>query len=142
MVRPFNVAGPRQKVDGGFVLPRFLAQARAGKPLTVYRPGTQRRAFTHVADIVDGLVLAYEKGRRSEIYNLGNPANTCSIRELAEEVVALVGGTIDIVDPVALHGPAFREAPDKIPNADKARRELGWEPIRDRATVIRDAAHA
>ena len=55
IIRPFNVAGPRQREEGGFVLPRFIRQAKAGEPLTVYTPGTQRRAFTHVLDIVDGV---------------------------------------------------------------------------------------
>jgi nucleoside-diphosphate-sugar epimerase len=140
IVRPFNVAGPRQSAEGGFVLPRFVAQARAGVPLTVYQPGSQRRAFTHVLDVVDGLVRALELGRSGEVYNLGNAANSTSILDLAREVIALVGSTspIEIVDPKTLHGPAFREAPDKLPNADKARRELGWIPTRDRATTIRD----
>ncbi|HEY6012837.1 MAG TPA: NAD-dependent epimerase/dehydratase family protein, partial [Candidatus Limnocylindrales bacterium] len=57
IARPFNVAGPGQLGDGGFVLPRFISQALAGEPLTVYPPGTQLRAFTHVDDVVDGLLL-------------------------------------------------------------------------------------
>lgn len=138
-IRPFNVAGPRQKAEGGFVLPRFVAQALSGRALTVYAPGTQRRAFTHVADIVDGLMRAYEYGAPGEVYNLGNADNACSIGTLAAEVIALAGsGTIEIVDPRTLHGSAFREAPDKLPNAGKAMRELGWVPTRSREQTILD----
>ncbi len=145
IVRPFNVAGPRQREEGGFVLPRFIRQARNGEPLTVYQPGSQRRAFTHVLDIVDGLVRAATLGRPGEVYNLGNPANECSIAQLAHEVHGALGipaenRRIDIVDPTTLWGPAFREAPDKVPDISKARRELGWEPRRDRREVIEDAA--
>jgi len=143
IIRPFNVAGPRQREEGGFVLPRFIRQAKTGEPLTVYTPGTQRRAFTHVLDIVDGIVRAGTVGQPGGVYNLGNPANECSIWELAEEVCRLVGGVdarIAVVDPVTLWGAAFREAPDKVPDATKARTELGWEPTRTRKQVIEDAA--
>jgi nucleoside-diphosphate-sugar epimerase len=47
-------------------------------PLTVYQPGTQRRAFTHVLDIVDGLIRP-RAGTAGEVYNLGNPANAMTI---------------------------------------------------------------
>ncbi|MEM7054178.1 MAG: winged helix-turn-helix domain-containing protein, partial [Pseudomonadota bacterium] len=48
IVRPFNVAGPLQRADKGFVMPRFIAQARADAPLTVYGDGAQRRAFLKI----------------------------------------------------------------------------------------------
>lgn len=142
VVRPFNVAGPRQQEQGGFVLPRFVRQAKAGEPLTVYTPGTQRRAFTHVLDIVDGIVRVGEQGRPGSVWNLGSPANECSIAELALEVVATLGSRsrIEVVDPTELWGPAFREAPDKVPDITRARTLLGWEPARDRRQVILDAA--
>lgn len=139
IVRPFNVAGPRQLPDGGFVLPRFVQQALAGRPLTLYLPGSQRRSLTHVEDVVDGLIAAYRVGIAGEVYNLGNPDNACTIRQLAGEVLAAVGpGLIEMVDPVTIHGPSFREAPDKLPNADKAWHALGWIPKHDRASIIAD----
>lgn len=141
IVRPFNVAGPRQRVDGGFVLPRFIGQALAGEPLTVYRPGTQRRAFTHVLDIAEGILLAAMRGTPGRVYNLGNPANECDILTLAREVLEVTGSAspIEVVDPVDLWGPAFREAPDKVPDAGRGALELGWYPKRDRMRTIRDA---
>lgn len=142
IIRPFNVAGPRQKPDGGFVLPRFIDQARRGKPLTVYTPGTQRRAFTHVLDIVDGIVRAAERGWPGDIYNLGNPENECDVATLAAEVLQVLGvaGKLEVVDPVAIWGPEFAEAPDKVPDIDHAFRVLGWVPTRSRRQVIEDAA--
>lgn len=141
IARPFNVAGPGQQPVGGFVLPRFIDQALAGEPLTVYAPGTQLRAFTHVDDVVDGLLLIAEKGKPGEVYNLGNRANLCSIAQLADEVIEATGSRseVAIVDPVTLHGPAFREAREKFPNGAKAARDLGWTPYRDRAQIIADA---
>jgi UDP-glucose 4-epimerase len=141
IVRPFNVAGPGQRVDGGFVLPRFIEQAKRREPLTVYRPGTQRRAFTHVKDITEGLLAVLWRGRAGETYNLGNLDNACSILDLALEVNELTGNTAGytIVDPVDLHGPDFREAPEKLPDARKAITELTWNPMLDRRRTILDA---
>lgn len=139
IIRPFNVAGPRQSPNGGFVLPRFVQQALTGQPVTVYAPGTQRRALTHVLDIVDGIWLAWRKGTPNRDYNLGNPANTCSMTQLAHEVVYVCGqGDVVVVDPVGLHGDGFREAAEKFPDAHRAATELGWSPTRSRADIIRD----
>jgi UDP-glucose 4-epimerase len=142
IIRPFNVAGPRQREEGGFVLPRFIRQAKAGEPLTVYQPGSQRRAFTHVVEVADAIRRAGTLGKPGQVYNIGNPANACSIARLAEEVVDALGSssTVKVVDPVTLWGPAFAEAPDKLPTIDKAVKELGWEPRLTRRQVILDAA--
>lgn len=139
IVRPFNVAGPRQRADGGFVIPRFVGQALRGEPLTIYGDGTQVRAFTHVEDIVDGLLLAMEKGRSGEVYNLGNPDNITTINGLAELVqnkVSMVD--VNYVDPRALHGSLFAEAANKFPNAAKAVDELGWQPQYSLTKIVRD----
>jgi UDP-glucose 4-epimerase len=142
IVRPFNVAGPRQSGKGGFVLPRFLTQAVAGEPLTVYGDGSMIRAFTHVADIAEGLMAVMERGRSGEAYNLGNPANKTTILDLARRVVRLTGSRSEIrfVDPKTLFGPLFEEANDKYPDADRSINELGWLPKHDLDQIIRDTA--
>lgn len=141
IIRPFNVAGPRQQTRGGFVIPRFIDQAMRGIPLTVYVPGTQQRAFTHVLDIVDGIRLAMINVEGRQVFNLGNPLNVCTIEQLAAEVIEEVGrgGSIEMTDPTALWGSRFREAPDKIPDPALAIEKLQWHPTRDRATIIREA---
>ena len=139
IVRPFNVAGPRQLPDGGFVLPRFIEAGLEGLPLTVYGDGSAVRAFTHVEDIARGIYLAGIQGTNGSIYNLGNEANACSIATLAAEVAAVLDAEITNVDPVELHGSAFREAPDKVPLTARAYSGLGWSPKHDRARVIADA---
>jgi nucleoside-diphosphate-sugar epimerase len=142
IIRPFNVAGPRQRAEGGFVLPRFLEQAQTGKPLTVYGDGSATRAFTHVADIVDGIIRAATQGIPGGVYNLGNPDNACTIAQLAADVIAITKSEsgIEYVDPVALWGEGFREAPDKVPDITRARAKLGWNPTLTREQIIRDAA--
>lgn len=130
IVRPFNCAGPRQSGKGGFVLPRFINQALAGEPITVYNDGKMIRAFTHIKDIVDGIILVMTRGARGEVYNIGNPANKISIIKLAERVIRLTRSksAISHVDPKVLFGPLFEEANDKYPDSDRATHELGWHP--------------
>jgi nucleoside-diphosphate-sugar epimerase len=147
IVRPFNVAGPRQSALGGFVLPRFIEQALVGKPITVYGDGQMVRAFTHARDIVDGVIRVMRRGRQGEAYNIGNPANKTTILDLARKVVQVVGSEspITFVDPKTLWGPLFEEANDKYPDAERAMKELDWYPrygleytIQETADYIRE----
>lgn len=141
IVRPFNVAGPRQSARGGFVTPRFVAQASLGEPLTVYTPGTQVRAMTHVADEVDGIVRVGEAGEPGAVYNVGNPANRTTMLDYARLVIETVGGgSIEVVDPHDLWGPEFAEAPDKYPAASDAMAALGWRPSRSLRDIVADVA--
>lgn len=140
IIRPFNVAGPRQSERGGFVLPRFLRQAKSGQAMTVYRPGTQRRAFTHVIEIASGIYEAMRRGRTKAVYNLGNPANEMTILDLALRVRNALdsASAIEIIDPVSLHGTSFAEAPDKIPDIGLAQADLGFYPVMGVDAVIAD----
>lgn len=141
IVRPFNVAGPRQSGAGGFVTPRFILQAITNTPLTVFDGGHQVRAFTHVADIVDGLIRVMDYIKRNDagephIFNIGNPANKTTILELAQMVIEETGTTAGIRHTTgrAVYGDRYAEAADKYPSAEKAAVLLGWEPeysIRD-----------
>lgn len=130
IVRPFNVAGPRQSPRGGFVLPRFVQQAHRGLPLTVFGDGRALRAFTHVEDMAWGIILAMRRGKIGEAYNVGNPVNKTNILNLAKAVVRVLKSDSEItfVDPTIIYGPTYREASDKFPDAEKAKKELGWEP--------------
>jgi len=141
VVRPFNVAGPRQAIEGGFVLPRFIKQALAGEPITVYGDGKMVRAFTHVQDIADGIIRTMRYGCKGQAYNIGNPANKITILELAERVVRAIGGKsqITFVDPKTLWGPLFEEANDKYPDADRAIRELKWHPRYDLDDIVQQS---
>jgi nucleoside-diphosphate-sugar epimerase len=140
IVRPFNVAGPYQNPAGGFVLPRFIRQAHRDQALTVYGEGEDIRAFTHVADLADGLLAAFDHGASGEVYNLGNIANKISIKAFAEAIIRIIGkGAITYVEPKQLHGTAFAGASNKFPDARKANRELKWYPSRGIDSIIREA---
>lgn len=80
----YNVYGPREISTGAYatVIGIFKEQYKNGKSLTVVKPGTQKRNFTHVDDIVEGLVAVGEKGEGDE-YGLG-AEKSYSILEIAK----------------------------------------------------------
>lgn len=114
----YNVYGPRERSDtqSGTLIAIFAEQYAQGRALTVRRPGTQRRNFTHVADIVDGLVRVGERGSGDE-YGLGHP-DSYSI----EEVAKLFGGEIEYLE----ERPGNRMTSGV--DCNRARLELGWTP--------------
>jgi UDP-glucose 4-epimerase len=139
IIRPFNIAGPGQRADGGFVIPRFVNQALDDDYITVYHPGSQVRSFTHIDDFIDGVIAVSNKGRRGHTYNLGNPYNKVTMFSLARQVRTLVGkGKVAIVYPSDLHGHEFTEAKDKIPESNKAMTELGWAPSKHVFDIVGD----
>lgn len=142
IVRPFNVTGKYQLPDGGFVLPRFVEQALANKDITVYYSGQQLRAFTWVKDIVHGIYLTSVAPENlwNQEWNIGNELNEQTILYLAEKVKQLTNSESKIIhiDPKDLHGPLFSEAPEKIPNSEKIKNQLGWKPTKYVDEVIQE----
>ena len=134
IVRPFNIAGPRQQPDGGFVLPRFVVAALTGQPLTVFGNGTQERAFTDVRDVCEAIVKIAFSELRNEIWNIGNDNNRVSIGLLAKYVVEEVkkrypdkDPEVINIDPREIHGSLFSEVADKLPYVMKIKRLIGWK---------------
>ena len=115
----YNAFGPRERGDGkyGTVIAKFEQQFRRGEPLTVVRPGTQRRAFTYVTDLARGIVLVGARGK-GDGYALGQ-TKTHSILEIAKAF----GGKVKLVSGY----PGRAEAKN---DARKAR-ALGWKPTLD-----------
>lgn len=88
----YNVYGPGERAGQyGTVIEIFRQKHLRGEPITVVSPGTQKRNFTHVADIVNGLILVGEKGEGDE-YGLGDDREY-SILEIAK----LFGGPIEML---------------------------------------------
>jgi len=145
VIRPFNVAGARQSRSAGFVMPTFVQQALAGRPLTVFATGDQVRAFTSASDLSRFLTDHMDDALAGPdaIYNIGNPRNATTIWDLAERVVALLASSSPIVhaDARTIHGPGYEEAEsfEKVPLLDAAR-SLGWEPVADLDTLILQTA--
>ena len=90
IIRFFNTYGPRMRGGEfyGRVIDRFIQQALAGVPITVYGNGTQTRSFTYVSDSAEALFALIKSGKEGEVYNVGNDKETTVI-ELARHVKKL-----------------------------------------------------
>jgi UDP-glucose 4-epimerase len=130
VVRLFNTVGPRQTGRYGMVLPRFVEQALAGEPITVYGDGTQSRSFSHVRDVVGALAsLAETTAARGRIFNVGNDREV-SIGELAERVRRAAGSESPIVRiPYEdAYEEGFEDMPRRVPDLSRLRSLIGYEP--------------
>lgn len=125
-VRPFNIYGPRQVGMGA--IHHFIRQALAGEDITVHNDGSQIRSWCYIDDIVDGVFLALTKEEAvGHTFNIGNPRSTLTIYNLAREIVRLSGSTSTIRFVPWNH----TDVELRIPNIDKARSLLGFEPTID-----------
>ncbi|MEU3601282.1 NAD-dependent epimerase/dehydratase family protein [Streptomyces sp. NPDC006798] len=139
IVRLFNTVGPRQSGRYGMVVPRFVQQALAGEPITVFGDGQQVRCFCHVLDVVPALpALLADEGAHGTVYNLGNPEQT-SIGELAERVRAATGSRSPIVKVPyeEAYGPGFEDMERRVPDCTRAFERIGFRPTRSLDTILR-----
>ncbi len=130
IARLFNTVGPRQTGAYGMVIPRFVSQALANEPMTVYGDGTQTRTFTYVKDVVDALMaLMDHKDTLGEVINIGG-TEEISIFNLAEKIKALTGSdsAIEFIPYKKAFGEDFEDMQRRVPGIDKIRRLIGFEP--------------
>lgn len=145
VIRPFNVAGSRQSKAGGFVMPTFVQQALSGQPITVFGTGEQVRSFTATSDLSRFLTNFWDDALESEahVYNIGNPANSTTVRKLAERVKTLLNSDSEIVhmDGKEVYGPMYMEAESfvKVPVLGAAL-DLGWTAQVDLDNLILETA--
>ena len=130
IVRLFNTVGPRQTGMYGMVIPNFVRQALTGQDITVYGDGSQRRCFTHVSDVVGGLIgLVENPAAVGEVYNIGNNQEI-TILELAERIKALTNSDSRIVfkSYEEAYGEGFEDMMRRVPDISKVNRAIGYEP--------------
>lgn len=130
IARLFNTVGPRQTGRYGMVLPRFIAAARAGRPLRVFGDGAQTRCFCYVLDTVEALVrLQRCPAARGEVFNVGS-TDEVTIRALAEQVVAAVGSDspLEFVPYTEAYGPGFQDMLRRRPVVDKLVAAVAFRP--------------
>jgi UDP-glucuronate decarboxylase len=126
IARIFNTYGPRLRAEGAYgrAVSRFITQALAGKPLTVYGDGMQTRSFCYITDTATGLLLFLaNEGARGEVVNVGN-SEEVTILELAQRIRRLANSTSSITFYPLPKDDAKRRCPDM----DRAQRLLGWKP--------------
>ncbi|HSL99913.1 MAG TPA: bifunctional UDP-4-keto-pentose/UDP-xylose synthase [Candidatus Limnocylindria bacterium] len=147
LFRPFNWVGPRldsletAKEGSSRVVTQFIAELFMGHPIRLVDGGRQRRCFTYVDDGISGLmkILANRNGcAAGKIFNLGNPANDCSIRDLAQILGELFSRhpagkgkkqpEIVEVNARQYYGEGYQDIQTRTPSIARAREALGWEP--------------
>jgi nucleoside-diphosphate-sugar epimerase len=133
-IRPFNIYGPRQVGEGAVQI--FAALALRNEPITVHNDGSQLRAWCYIDDFVDGLLRCL--GTREaigEVFNIGNPVDTVSVRALAQRIIRLAGSRSEIV--FAPFRPTGSSKGDpgsdgevrvRVPSIEKAEKILGFRP--------------
>jgi nucleoside-diphosphate-sugar epimerase len=148
LFRPFNWIGSgldsifTPKPGSSRVVTNFLGRIVRGEPLQLVDGGSQKRAFSDIADGVDALVRIIDNPNgvaSGRIFNIGNPANHFSIRQLAEMMLAMAAeypeyeagakrsGIVDI-SAQDYYGTGYQDVPDRLPKITATVNDLGWKP--------------
>jgi nucleoside-diphosphate-sugar epimerase len=148
LFRPFNWIGAgldsinTAKEGSSRVITQFLGHIVRGEPIKLVDGGTQKRAFTYIDDGIDALLRIVDnpKGVASgQIYNIGNPANNYSVRELAHMMLDLArtfpeyretADRVEIVETTAdaYYGKGYQDVQNRVPMIDNTRADLDWTP--------------
>jgi len=156
LFRPFNWIGSgldslhSQKEGSSRVVTQFLGHIARGEDIQLVDGGLQRRSFTDVADGISALVRIIENRNGiadGKIYNIGNPENDLSIRELAELMLEMSFGypeyeagarQVRIVEVTSddYYGKGYQDIKSRVPYIDNTREELDWAPQIDVKTAL------
>jgi len=156
LFRPFNWIGPKldnilePKEGSSRVLTQFIGNILRGKDILLVDGGAQRRSFTYIDDGIDALIRIIEnKDSQAEgrIFNIGNPRNDMSIRELAETLISLIKTYpkyAKLAENVKLltvrskeyYGEGYQDIQTRVPSVKNAERYLGWKPSTDLKTAL------
>src|SRR5438309_6106187 len=162
LFRPFNWIGAgldsisTPKEGSSRVVTQFFGHIVRGERIQLVDGGKQKRAFTYIEDGIDALmaVIANRGGIASgKIYNIGNPRNNLSVRELATAMVDLAleypeyrdaARKVRIVRTSAerYYGRGYQDMQNRVPNIAATQRDLGWRPrvgMKDALRYIYDA---
>jgi nucleoside-diphosphate-sugar epimerase len=157
LFRPFNWIGPgldrmtTPKEGSSRVLTQFLGNIVRGENIQLVDGGTQRRCFTFISEGIDCLmrIIANPGGiATGKIYNVGNPRNDLSVRELAELMLS-VARTVDAYKDTAArvklvevsaeryYGAGYQDVRSRVPWIENTTAELGWTPSIDMPAAVR-----
>ena len=148
LFRPFNWIGPRldslyaAKEGSSRVVTQFIAELLMKRPIALVDGGHQKRCFTYVDDGISALMKILENKNdvcKSEIINIGNPDNECSVKELANILKNLfmahpahkndkVYSDIIETSAASYYGKGYQDIYSRKPSIEKARKLLDWNP--------------
>jgi nucleoside-diphosphate-sugar epimerase len=157
LFRPFNWIGSgldnihTAKEGSSRVITQFLGHIVRGEPIKLVDGGGQKRAFTYIDDGIDALmrIIENKNGKASgQIYNIGNPANNFSVRELAEMMLKLAATypeyrarakKVKLVETTsaAYYGKGYQDVQNRVPRIDNTTKDLGWKPKVKMADALR-----
>jgi len=157
LFRPFNWIGPKldnilePKEGSSRVLTQFIGNILRGKDIQLVDGGSQRRSFTYIDDGIDALMRIIENKKGcadSKIFNIGNPQNDMSIKELAELLMKLIKeypAYAKIADTVRIvtvssgdyYGKGYQDIQTRVPSIRNAEQCLGWKPTTDLTTALK-----
>lgn len=146
--RPFNWFGPNlddissSGKGSARVVTQFLGHLLRGEPIYLVDGGQQRRCFTYIDDCIDALMkILHNPGgvANHRIFNIGNPNNDLSIRELALSIVSVLAkfpgwqrvletNDLQIESGSDYYGQGYQDVNARRPDITLARTLLGWEP--------------
>lgn len=136
IVRPFNNYGPGLKLSDRRVIPDFARDIIAGRDIVMLSDGAPTRTFCYASDAVVGYFKVLVRGRPGEPYNIGSDAPEISMRDLANLIVELarqeLGYTGSVIRRESEDPEYLTDNPSRRrPVIEKARSELGYEPVID-----------
>lgn len=139
VVRLFNTVGPRQTGRYGMVLPRFVRQAMANQPLTVFGSGEQSRCFCHVSDVIDALMRLVEHEPYGEVFNIGS-TEEITITQLAERVIRLSESESEIqyLPYEQAYEPGYEDMLRRVPDITKINELTAWRATRTLDQTVLD----
>lgn len=139
IIRLFNTVGPRQTDAYGMVVPSFVKQALLEHPITIYGDGQQSRCFTHVKDVVGGIIkLAQQPDAIGKVFNIGN-TEEITIENLAELVKTITKSHSKIVhipyDEAYEEG--FEDMRRRVPDISRIQKLTGYKPTYDVKEIVK-----
>jgi len=159
LFRPFNWIGPKldeltsdpEKEGSSRVVTQFISSLFLGEPIRLVDGGMQKRCFTYIDDGIGCLMKIIENkdGRlNGEIFNIGNPNNEATIKELAHKLRDMFinhpstkhySKYSEIIEVFSkdFYGEGYQDIDRRVPSIRKAKEMIGWEPKVDLDTALR-----
>lgn len=124
VARIFNVYGNRMRKDDYRVIPNFITQCLAGKPITIYGDGMQTRSFCYIDDFIEAIVkFGMLDGLNGSVINIGNPEEV-SILDLMHLIKKMCNSNSE----VKYYDKKSDDPGRRKPNIERAKKLLNWYP--------------
>jgi nucleoside-diphosphate-sugar epimerase len=162
LFRPFNWIGAgldnmhAAKEGSSRVITQFLGHIARGEDVRLVDGGQQRRCFTDISDGIEALMKMIENKdgcAHRKIFNVGNPANSVSVRDLAQQMLKIAAtypeyrvnaAKVRLLDTTAAeyYGQGYQDVENRVPKIDNTCADLGWSPRVNMSDALRSIFEA